>query len=273
MAIAQRSLSILQRARPGPARRSLKYLVIFSRQFFISSHIWLINGSSLAVERDSMTGIATFRSASDFFFFVFQVRVTICVRILRFLCRGLAAHIVLLRSSVLSSFALVVYLWNEVWRKCPFWPVSTFLMMAVCKWRESVTFVNKQPPPTSPLLPVFVPFGDKKAVVNLKIINYTCKRFSRLCPGNIMYCGDHLHDWQEDFSCWAPSEKKKSIQAGWLGTWQTLSANPLLLSWSYLVQNHYMAVDKSELGTYLSAFYLSSGYSFVSSAVSVLNEC
>ena len=66
----------------------------------LSSRIWLINGSSLTAERDSMTAIATFRSAS-----VFSEWGTICARI-TIPCRVLASS---LRTSVPPSFALVIY--------------------------------------------------------------------------------------------------------------------------------------------------------------------
>ena len=92
---------------------------------------------------------------------------------------------------------------------------------------------------------MFVPFGNKKAVVNLKHVYHKLyKRFSRLCADNIIYYGGHLHDWQEDVL----SEKEHSGGPAWY-TWHLADARliPSLLSSSYLVQNQYTAVDKSEL--------------------------
>ena len=107
--------------------------------------------------------------------------------------------------------------------------VSTFLMMAVCKWRESVTFTNKQSPPSHSLVigQVNISLASfasvcviwrSKGRCQLKTCLYKLyKRFSTLCEDNIIYCGGHLHDWKKDVLF--ERHLKKGIQAvsNWYG--------------------------------------------------------
>ena len=80
-------------------------------------------------------------------------------------------------------------------------------------------------------------------------------------PTIYFYCGGRLHDCREGVLFERHLRKEHSRRASLVGTWQTLGES---LATSPSLTN----VNRLR-GAYFSAFSLSSGYSFVSSAVSV----